>query len=89
MADTVSDKYEELRRFKQHRRSFATAELSDERARRSAPHAWTSVMRISMPCLSRNDQAPEPLITDYKEASYAIANSPCAPNHRQNRPNYH
>ncbi len=25
------DEYEEFRRFKQHRRSFATAELSDER----------------------------------------------------------
>ncbi len=27
------DEYEEFRRFKQHRRSFATAELSDERVR--------------------------------------------------------
>lgn len=27
------DEYEEFRRFKQHRRSFATAELSDERAK--------------------------------------------------------
>lgn len=26
------DEFEEFRRFKQHRRSFATAELSDERA---------------------------------------------------------
>jgi hypothetical protein len=26
------DEYEEFRRFKQHRRSFATAELSDEKA---------------------------------------------------------
>ena len=31
MADTVPDAYEEFRHFKQHRRSFATAELSDER----------------------------------------------------------
>jgi hypothetical protein len=28
----AADEYEELRRFEQRRRSFATAELSDERA---------------------------------------------------------
>jgi hypothetical protein len=48
------DEYEEFLRYKQHRRSFATAELSDERAEATLLHAWTSGTRISMPCSSRN-----------------------------------
>jgi hypothetical protein len=32
ITDVAPDEYEEFRRFKQRRRSFATADLSDERA---------------------------------------------------------
>jgi hypothetical protein len=46
------DEYEEFRRFKQRRRSFAAAELSDERVQAIRPHAWMRGMRISMLCSS-------------------------------------
>jgi hypothetical protein len=49
----VPNEQEEFRRSKQRRRTFATAELPDERVHAIGRHVWTNGMRILMPCLSK------------------------------------
>src|SRR5437773_6034307 len=53
------DEYEEFKRFRENRRSFATAELSEEKAETiRASRAWTAGTPISTSCSTPNSGGP-------------------------------
>ncbi len=51
------DEYEAFRRFQESRRSFATAELSEEKAKAIGAARMAPATRISMPCWRGNNAA--------------------------------